>query len=232
MARNSATCPACGAKVPPTGVCAFCGGTALLEGVAGRLLPSDLRCPRCPDRPDLRGLEHEGIRADLCMGCHGVWFGLGLLEEALRTAAKRPPAPGEGDEGPAHGGVEPVRYARCPVCDGGMTRVALARKPLVIVDQCPAHGAWCDGGEFAQLTFVARTRGMEAIGPPPEEAPRKPGKRLPGGDLPLLDGDFKAGGPLFAPGLEDGPARRGFSWGGGRRGGPDLFDLLWSLFTS
>ncbi len=215
MPSDKATCPGCGAAVPPTGLCGFCGSTALLEGAAGRLLPSTLKCPRCPGSPPLRGLEHEGIRADLCLKCHGVWFAMGLLEEALRTAAKRPPLPGEGSTGPAHGGVEPVRYALCPACRGGMARVALARKPLVMIDRCPAHGDWCDGGELGQLKFVARTRGMGAIGAPlPEAQPPSRKARVPV-DLPI-DGGMA--------GASFGRARH--------RGGPDLFDLLWGLFHS
>ena len=50
-------------------------------------------------------------------------------------------------------------------CSASMARLPLARKPLVIVDRCPSHGHWCDGGEFGQLKTVARTRGVaEALG--------------------------------------------------------------------
>lgn len=216
MAKRKVDCPGCGASVPATGVCGFCGATVLLEGVAGKLLSSDLRCPRCPGSPGMRGLEHEGTRVDLCTKCHGAWFGLGRLEAALASAAKRPPAPGEGEEGPAHGGIEPVRYSKCPVCGGGMARVALARKPLVLIDRCPAHGDWCDGGEFGQLKFVARTRGMEAIGQPLPEAPAKPSKSKVPVDLPI-DGGLA-----------------GFTFGGRsrRHRGPDVFDILWNLFAT
>ena len=221
MSANKVKCPNCGASVPPTGACKFCGATAFVDGIAGKLLPSTLKCPRCPKKPGLHGLEHEGHRADLCMVCHGVWFGMGKLEEAIRTAAKRPPAPGEGDQGPAHGGMEPVRYARCPVCDGGMARVALARKPLVLVDRCPAHGVWCDGGELGQLKFVARTRGLDAIGAPePTRAMerKKPEKR------PALDFPIEPSGSRSSGGL-------GFGLSfGRRRRGPDLFDVLWDTF--
>lgn len=214
MPSESVPCPGCGASVAPTGTCPFCGATAFLEGVAGKLLPSDLRCPRCPGEEGLRGLEHEGIRAEVCMRCHGVWFGQGLLEEAIRTAVKRSPLPGEGAEGPAHGGVEPVHYARCPVCRGGMSRFPLAQKPLVIIDRCPAHGDWCDGGELGQLQAVARSRGMAALGPPANPgtgAEPRGVKARSGVDMEAL----RAG-------------RR--EWG--RRGTPDLFDILWDLFTT
>ena len=218
-------CPGCGAQVTPTGVCRFCGSTAFVDGIAGKLLPSDLKCPRCPGKPPLRGVEHEGFRADLCMKCHGVWFGLGMLEEVIRSAVKRKAGKGEGEEGPVHGGVEPVRYARCPKCDGGMARVPFAQKPLVIIDQCPSHGNWCDGGELAQLKAVARTRGVEfAVGPKaaaktaPKEEGAKPVVRLTGGRLSQDASEVEALGHFFAPRQH----RR-------RRGQRDLFDVLWDL---
>ncbi len=214
-------CPGCGAQVAPTGTCRFCGSTAFLDGVAGKLLPSDLKCPRCPGSPPLQGVEHEGFRADLCMKCHGVWFGLGMLEEVIRTAAKRKPKQGEGEEGPVHGGVEPVRYARCPKCDGGMARIPFAQKPLVIVDQCPSHGDWCDGGELAQLKAVARTRGVEhATGPRSAQASRSPDRARKGADAPRVvrlsrdASEVEALGHFFAP---------------RRRRGRDLFDVLWDV---
>lgn len=175
---DQVSCPGCGASVAPTGVCRFCGGTAFVDGVAGKLLPSDLKCPRCPDAPPMRGVEHEGFRAEVCLKCRGAWFGIGILEEAVRAAAKRPVRRGEGGAGPVHGGVEPVRYARCPVCGGGMARVPFCRKPLVIIDRCPAHGHWCDGGELGQLKAVARSRGVaEALGGGEDAAPRSESAR-------------------------------------------------------
>ena len=227
MTPETVKCPACGASVPPTGACRFCGATAFIEGVAGRLLPSDLKCPRCTDGPDLRGVEHEGRRADLCMKCHGVWFGPGLLEEALRAASLRPPLPGEAAGGPAHGGIEPVRYARCPACGGGMSRVPFARKPLVIIDRCPAHGDWCDGGEMGQLIVVARSRGMEDIGIPKEAKQGPRGASPADRDSPLGGKRFPSGGLFTEEVMEESRAREGR----GRGQGPlyTLIDVIWSL---
>ena len=239
------SCPACGASIPPTGVCRFCGATALVDGVAGRLMDSDLKCPRCPGTPPLQGVEHEGFRADFCAKCHGVWFGLGMLEEVLRTAVKRALRKGEGEEGPVHGGVEAVRYAQCPKCGGGMARVPFAQKPLVIIDRCPAHGDWCDGGELQQLKAVARSKGVdEALGPSEgsrgarKQAEKEAGRRgMAGfGEDPLIaELKNRPGNWGIVPpevDLQDaldarqkGARRRG-------RGGRDLLDLLWLLFRS
>jgi len=232
------SCPGCGASVPAAGICRFCNGTAFVDGVPGRLLPSDLRCPRCEGRP-LQGVEHEGLRADVCTECHGVWFGTGMLEEAVRLAAARPVRKGEGGRGPAHGGMEPVRYARCPRCDGGMARVALARRPLVIIDRCPSHGHWCDGGEFGQLKAVARSRGVaEALGGSAEAA--APAGRIPAipeGDPLLAELKRRPGNWGLVPSEVSqadalAEVRRGdfLTWGRGRRR-YTLFDILWRILA-
>lgn len=236
-------CPGCGAEVPPTGVCRFCGSTAFVDGVAGKLLPSDLKCPRCPGSPPLRGVEHEGFRADLCLKCHGVWFGLGLLEEVIRTAVKRKVRKGEGDEGPVHGGVEPVRYANCPKCGGGMARAAFAQKPLVIIDRCPSHGDWCDGGELSQLKAVARSRGLaQALG---RTAAPEPPKGPDAGKVRLGTAAEAQTEALMSV-LRNRPDNWGIvppevsaqdaledrrRSGRYRRRGRDLFDLLWDILS-
>jgi Zn-finger nucleic acid-binding protein len=237
MGGDTVSCPGCGASTPPTGLCRFCRGVVLLEGAAGTLLPSDLSCPRCDPKQSLQGLEHDGVRADICGRCHGAWFATGSLAEAIRRAAKGPRRRGEGARPPAHGGTEPVRYLRCPRCGGGMTREALARKPLVMIDRCPACGDWCDGGEFAQLRTVARDRGAAAaLGTAPPAKPtaaaleadpafREMLKRRPGGDgiFPAGMRDFD-GTPadLLTPRAIFGHIAR-------RPRGPDLFDILAAL---
>ena len=230
MGSPKVRCPGCGAENPATSVCAYCRASAMLDGEGASLLPSDLRCPRCAARPPLRGLLHDGIRADFCLVCHGVWFGTGLLDAAVRAAALRPPREGEAAEGPAHGAVEPVRYARCPRCKGGMMRVPFAQKPLVLVDRCPAHGDWCDGGELGQLKAVARSRGPEeALGP---RAVRRVGRQP--SDAAAMDsplgGRCFAGESIVPPEVSRADAGRGRY--DPRDARPeDIFDVLWRLFT-
>jgi Zn-finger nucleic acid-binding protein len=237
---ETVACPGCGAQVSPTGACRFCGATAFVDGVAGRLLPSNLKCPRCGDGKPLRGLEYEGLRTDLCMSCHGVWFGLGLLEEALRRAVKRPLKKGEGGHGPAHGGLEKVRYSRCPVCGGAMARLAFAKKPLVFIDRCPAHGDWCDGGELGQLKAVARSRGVRfALGAEVDakgvEEPPKHARRGAASDLtpdPLLEELRNRPGNwgLVPKEVSRADERKSRGLFGGRvRRRRDLFDVLWEI---
>ncbi|HEU4395436.1 MAG TPA: zf-TFIIB domain-containing protein [Planctomycetota bacterium] len=227
-------CPGCGASVPPTGICRFCNGTAFVDGVPGRLLASDLKCPRCPGGAPLQGVEHEGLRADVCASCHGAWFGAGMLEEAVRLAAERPAKKGEGGLGRALGGSEKVRYASCPRCGLGMARIPLARKPLVIIDRCLPHGHWCDAGELGQLKTIARTRGVaEALG----------GGAVPEGakiatlaeDDPLLAELMRRPGNwgLVPPEVSEIDAMRhggsALFWGRRRSKTRGLLDILWVL---
>ncbi len=163
-------CPGCGAKLPPAGLCRFCGATAAVDGRVGKLVDSDLSCPRCAKKPPMRGVVLQGIRVDACFACHGMWFETGALEHAVQAESTKPPEPARrrGGGSPVSGATsapEDVKYLECPRCKGGMARQPLARKPLVIADRCGAHGTWLDGGEFDQLLAVARARGpAEALG--------------------------------------------------------------------
>jgi Zn-finger nucleic acid-binding protein len=236
---DTVSCPGCGASIAPTGICRFCGATGFVDGVAGKLLPSDLACPRCPGGKALKGVEHEGFRADVCTACHGVWFGPGILDEAIRAALKRPLKKGEGATTPAHGGMEPVRYALCPRCGGGMARTPFSQKPLVIIDRCPAHGDWCDGGELGQLKAAARSRGSAPARrePAPDAPAAKPRPRLGGqGDgedpiVAIIKGRPGGGGVFTAESerLSDLARNRGTFLGLGRRRRRDLFDILADL---
>jgi Zn-finger nucleic acid-binding protein len=213
---------------------------AFVDGVAGRLLPSDLSCPRCPAGTALRGVEHEGFRADVCLRCHGAWFGVGVLEAAVRAASERPARRGEAGHGPAHAGMETVRYARCPRCSGGMARIPFCRKPLVIIDLCPSHGHWCDGGELGQLKAVARSRGVrEALGGAVARPGAERARRLEaafaadGTGDPLIDEIRRRPGNwgLVPPAVERNDALReggGFRWGRRRRR-YDLFQVLFDI---
>ena len=44
-----------------------------------------------------------------------------------------------------------IQYLDCPVCIGQMHRHNYKGKSGVIVDTCPKHGTWFDGGELGKL---------------------------------------------------------------------------------
>ncbi len=221
MGTEEIRCPSCGAGMPASGSCRYCKAAVAVDGVTARLVPGTLRCPRCKGAPSLQGFVQERLAGELCTSCHGVWFPLGVLEQAIREAVDRPRGPAEGRRGPAHGGVEPVRYARCPQCDGGMARVPFSRKPLVIIDRCAAHGDWCDGGELGQLKAVARAQGVEAaVWRAPARQVEKPSTA------------FASSLPIGGGGADGLFTREVLAAGGRGSRGPDLFDILWALFSA
>jgi Zn-finger nucleic acid-binding protein len=227
MSDDGIRCPSCGAPAKATGVCKFCNVSVLVDGVAGRTRNSDLKCPRCKEKPALRGVDLEGLHVDVCMACHGVMFGLGGLDRALEMSKDRPIRPGEGISGPHEGGIEPVRYSRCPHCDSGMNRVPWCKKPLIIIDRCGSHGDWCDGGELTQLKALARTRGLDSLG---DRAQRNQVRRSAADPDNPLDGKKFVGESILTREMLNEESRKG--WGGGRRRrrGTDLFDILWGMF--
>jgi Zn-finger nucleic acid-binding protein len=44
-----------------------------------------------------------------------------------------------------------TRYYECPVCRTAMNRVNFGARSGVVVDQCPRHGMWLEGGELRRL---------------------------------------------------------------------------------
>lgn len=54
---------------------------------------------------------------------------------------------------------EAVRYLKCPVCSTVMTRQNFARKSGVLVDVCPEHGTWFDGGEVERASAFIQSHG-------------------------------------------------------------------------
>jgi Zn-finger nucleic acid-binding protein len=116
-------------------------------------------CPRCT-----RLVHEDPERAALaCDRCRGLFVDHASL--AARVDAERPRELGAGPAAHATRAGAPedrVRYARCPLCNDVMTRMNFGTRSGIVVDVCPAHGTWFDGGELdAALEFV-RAGGLEA----------------------------------------------------------------------
>lgn len=185
MAPMPTPCPCCGAPLAEPGTCRYCRSGTLWEGEASESRPSALRCPRCADNaalaeglaegdaprpslgPELVELRHGPAVVRACLVCQGGWFDVGKLDAVL-AHARELRSPPEGALGPL-AGAEPVRYLRCPRCAWIMARVNYARASGIILDQCPTHGVWVDGGELLRLKAWVRARERPA---PPAPAPR------------------------------------------------------------
>ncbi len=157
-----ANCSNCGAPLPQSSlVCAYCGSRndTDLTGVHTYTThePDEGRtCPRCAIPLRTIDLKLEGkFLIERCDRCLGLFFDPGELEALLKAtvtnvytidrrqldtlnAAKRAAEYG-------------ITYVRCPVCTTVMSRVNYGSRSGVIVDRCPDHGVWLDGGELRQL---------------------------------------------------------------------------------
>ena len=157
-----ANCCNCAAPLPPHSiVCDYCGSRndTDLKGVhrytTGEL--SDHRtCPRCAIPLRTIDLELEGrFLIERCDQCLGLFFDPGELETLLQSTVTNVHAINRKQLDSlvslrTHSDFG-VTYIRCPVCTTVMSRVNFGTRSGVVVDRCPDHGVWLDGGELRQL---------------------------------------------------------------------------------
>lgn len=155
-------CPRCFSRIfHEAKHCSSCGAQAVVPAAAnadGEAAPRS--CPRCSTR--LVGYLVDEVLLDECPGCQGVWVDLAALERILdeRRQVRAEAILGR----PASTAVaEPgVSYIRCPDCAALMNRRLFARGAGIIVDLCPSHGTWFDGGELPAVIEFVMKGGLEA----------------------------------------------------------------------
>lgn len=166
-------CSNCGAPLPAkSNVCTYCqtlNETDLRTARQGATAvgASERDCPRCEDRR-LTALcipGFDNVEIDRCKSCHGIFFDPGELEGVM-NASVRPISEVDRNElerliAEERGFEKKVVYLRCPVCKQLMGRGIHGRKSGVIVDRCPQHGIWLDGGELGALLKWAAAGGRE-----------------------------------------------------------------------
>lgn len=157
-----ANCKNCSAPIPAdTIVCSYCG-TRNDTDLAGiheftEVVPDHERtCPRCDLPMKTIDLKIGGtFLIERCDKCMGMFFDSGELEALIKATVKNVGyvnhkklkelyALKRRDE---YG----VAYIKCPVCDTIMNRVNFGQRSGVIIDRCPDHGLWLDGGELRHL---------------------------------------------------------------------------------
>jgi Zn-finger nucleic acid-binding protein len=165
---------------PLSNRCSHCGGTVKFEHgyrseceYCGTVNTVDLKslgdfeiieheelphnCPRCKtnDWQAIRLKTQEAENAmHRCNDCHGLFIYHAKLDALLKWVqnAKESnqklmqlllsePIPLESK----------IQYLDCPVCIGQMHRHNYKSRSGVIVDTCPKHGSWFDGGELGKL---------------------------------------------------------------------------------
>lgn len=157
-----ANCSNCAAPLPAHSIiCSYCGSRndTDLKGVhryTTHELDSGRTCPRC--NVPLQNIDlqlHGKFFIERCDRCLGLFFDPGELEALLQatvthvyTINRKQLANINNARRSSEYGIS---YIKCPVCATIMNRVNFGSRSGVIVDRCPDHGLWLDGGELRQL---------------------------------------------------------------------------------
>lgn len=106
-------------------------------------------------------LEMDGVEADYCLACRGIWLDSGELEQLLQDT-ERARRLLESFQ-PAQGLQEEPRP--CPICRKKMEKVSVGPQScLVTLDRCPkGHGLWFDRGELEIVLQLGRFDPEEKI---------------------------------------------------------------------
>lgn len=157
-----ARCQWCTAPLPAGSVlCRYCGkrSDVDLRGVHEYTVaaPDATRlCPACGIPMQTLDLKLGGtFLIERCEKCLSLFFDPNEIETVLERSASEVfqvdrQRLSELDRGRG-GGSAAVRYHPCPVCRTMMNRVNFGARSGVIIDQCPAHGMWLEGGELRRL---------------------------------------------------------------------------------
>lgn len=127
-----------------------------------------MKCPACPEV--LVTVELDGVEADWCAACGGVWLDkgeLGLLcaggpAEADKLLSGLKPSKSAGPAKPSSAAGHPPR--KCPICSARMTVVAAEWDGTVHLDECPKRdGIWFDRGELERTLRETGTARIPAF---------------------------------------------------------------------
>ena len=151
-------CPSCFAMIfEGAKFCAFCGEETSRAAKARTNLP----CPTCK-KTVLAQLELGHTAVMECATCHGLWVDNETFDRICTDREKQAAVLG----GPSEvfrpsGGIPPVRYVKCPLCQDLMHRVNFAKCSGIIVDICKGHGTWFDRDELQHIVQFIRSGGID-----------------------------------------------------------------------
>ena len=157
-----ARCQWCTAPLPPgAALCRYCGkrSDVDLRGVHEFTVaaPASPRiCPACDVPMQTVDLKLGGrYYIERCERCLSLFFDPNevetLLEKSASPVFQIDRVRLEEITRARHEPPSPTRYYRCPVCRTAMSRVNFGTRSGVVVDQCPKHGMWLEGGELRRL---------------------------------------------------------------------------------
>lgn len=157
-----ANCDNCAAPLPPhSNHCVYCGSTndTDLKGIHRYTIhapDTERTCPRCKISLQTIDLKVDGtFLIERCDQCLGLFFDTGELEALIKASIdhvyhidRKRLADLNLNSPSKH---FPAAYIPCPVCGTIMNRVNFGVRSGVIIDRCPEHGMWLDGGELRHL---------------------------------------------------------------------------------
>lgn len=157
-----ANCCNCAAPLPAHSIlCSYCGSRndTDLKGVhryTTHELDSGRNCPRCNVPLQSIDLQLNGkFLIERCDQCLGLFFDPGELEALLQATVTHVYTINRKQLANINSALRSseygISYIKCPVCATIMNRVNFGARSGVIVDRCPDHGLWLDGGELRQL---------------------------------------------------------------------------------
>jgi Zn-finger nucleic acid-binding protein len=221
-----ANCTNCGAPLPPNTIaCEYCGSRndTDLKGVhryTTHELDETRTCPRCAIPLRTVDLQVNGkFLVERCDQCLGLFFDPGELEALLQATVTNVFTVNRKqlDSLNAARRAEDytISYVKCPVCATVMSRVNYGTRSGIIVDKCPDHGIWLDGGELRQL-FEWTKAGGALLEKERQEAKLKEAQREIG----------REGRTIGQQGTGSGYLEREADRGLFGERDPDLFDML------
>lgn len=155
-------CSNCSAPLPPgSNICDYCGSVndTDLKGIHRYTVhepETERACPRCKISLTTIDLKIDGkFLIERCEECLGLFFDTGELEALLKASIDHVY---QVDRKRMNQLIEinpscnyTATYIPCPVCGTLMSRVNFGKSSGVIIDRCPEHGNWLDGGELRHL---------------------------------------------------------------------------------
>jgi membrane associated rhomboid family serine protease len=91
--------------------------------------------------------EHQGVKLDVCSGCHGLWFDLGELRKVVDTTVELARAHGAAPTG------------RCPRCAVGLKEKSVLEAEGLLLDEGGrCSGVFLDHGELQRIQQLKAAR--------------------------------------------------------------------------
>ncbi len=106
-----------------------------------------LICPKC--LADMTEIDQQGVKVDVCQGCHGIWLDAGELAQLTGVDEDIPRHPDTIEAGDRY--LEVSTYI-CPRCQGSFETFEYRPGTELYIDRCTScHGIFLEHGELAKI---------------------------------------------------------------------------------